>query len=202
MGLGSDTGGPLSSRRSIGLVGLKSTVGRISRFGVFLKLDLTPLDRQSDVEDAALVYQILQGEDSRDESTYGIRPEDVLSPLKTDLKGLRIGIPQHVFFDNTDTEIEKAVLAAAAIFRDLGATVENVPYPEAEAVNNMASIINGVEAAVIHEERLLTKSDLMDPVVGPRMLAERDYLATDYVKMLNDLKELRVSQEKTLATLT
>ena len=81
----------------------------------------------------------------------------------------------------------------------LGATVENVPYPEAEAVTNMASVINGVEAAVIHEERLKTKLDLMDPVVGPRMLDERDYLATDYVKMLNDLKELRVSQMETLA---
>tara|TARA_Y100001968_G_C19432772_1_gene757968 strand:- start:73 stop:1521 length:1449 start_codon:yes stop_codon:yes gene_type:complete len=202
MGLGSDTGGSVRVPAALtGLVGLKSTVGRISRFGVFplsWTLDsIGPLTRT--VEDAALIYQILQGEDSRDESTFGIRPEDVLGSLKAGLKGIRIGIPQHTFFDNTDPEIEKAVLAAADTFRDLGATVENVPYPEAEAVTNMGSVINGVEAAVIHEERLKTKLDLMDPVVGPRMLDERDYLATDYVKMLNDLKELRVSQMETLA---
>jgi aspartyl-tRNA(Asn)/glutamyl-tRNA(Gln) amidotransferase subunit A len=201
MGLGTDTGGSVRAPAGLsGTVGLKSTVGRISRFGVFplsWTLDsVGPLTRS--VEDAALVYQILQGEDARDDSTIGIRPEDVLGSLKAGAKGLRIGIPQHAFFDKLDPEVEKAVLAAAEVFRDLGATVENVPYPEAEAVSKMASYVNGVEAAVIHEERIATKLDLMDPVVGPRMLGERDYLATDYVKMLQELKALRASQMETL----
>ena len=202
MGLGSDTGGSVRVPAGLsGIVGLKSTVGRISRFGVFplsWTLDsIGPLTRT--VEDAALVYQILQGEDIRDESTIGIRPEDALVSIKAGVKGIRIGIPQHTFFDNVDTEVEKAVMAAAQVFRDLGATVENIPYPEAEAVTKMSSVINGVEAAVIHEERLKTKVDLMDPVVGPRMLSERDYLATDYVKTLRELKELQASQMETLS---
>ncbi len=62
----------------------------------------------------------------------------------------------------------------------------------------LGPVVNGVEAAVIHEERLKTKAELMDPVVGPRMLNERDFLATDYVKMLNELKALRASQIVTL----
>ena len=202
MGLGSDTGGSVRVPAGLsGTVGLKSTVGRISRFGVF-PLSWTfdsigPLTRT--VEDAALVYQILQGEDVRDVSTLGIRSEDALVSMKSGVKGIRIGIPQHTFFDNVDAEVEKAVMAAVHVFRDLGATVENIPYPEAEAVTKMSSVINGAEAAVIHEERLKTKVDLMDPVVGPRMLSERDYLATDYVKTLKKLKELQASQMETLS---
>ena len=202
MGLGSDTGGSVRVPAGLsGTVGLKSTVGRISRFGVFplsWTLDsIGPLTRS--VEDAALIYQILQGEDARDESTLGIRPDEALVSIKAGVKGIRIGIPQHTFFDNVDTEVEQAVMEAAQAFRDLGATVENIPYPEAEAVTKMSSVINGVEAAVIHEERLKTKADLMDPVVGPRLLSEREYLATDYVKMLKELKELQVSQMETLS---
>jgi len=202
MGLGSDTGGSVRVPAGLsGTVGLKSTVGRISRFGVFplsWTLDsIGPLTRS--VEDAALIYQMLQGEDARDESTLGIRPDEALVSIKAGVKGIRIGIPQHTFFDNVDTEVEQAVMGAAQVFRDLGATVENIPYPEAEAVTKMSSVINGVEAAVIHEERLKTKADLMDPVVGPRMLSEREYLATDYVKMLKELKELQVSQMETLS---
>ena len=202
MGLGSDTGGSVRVPAGLsGTVGLKSTVGRISRFGVFplsWTLDsIGPLTRS--VEDAALIYQILQGEDARDESTLGIRPDEALVSIKAGVKGIRIGIPQHTFFDNVDTEVEQAVMEAAQVFRDLGATVENIPYPEAEAVTKMSSVINGVEAAVIHEERLKTKADLMDPVVGPRMLSEREYLATDYVKMLNELKQLQISQMETLS---
>ena len=202
MGLGSDTGGSVRVPAGLsGTVGLKSTVGRISRFGVFplsWTLDsIGPLTRS--VEDAALIYQMLQGEDARDESTLGIRPDEALVSIKAGVKGIRIGIPQHTFFDNVDTEVEQAVMGAAQVFRDLGATVENIPYPEAEAVTKMSSIINGVEAAVIHEERLKTKADLMDPVVGPRLLSEREYLATDYVKMLKELKALQVSQMETLS---
>jgi len=202
MGLGSDTGGSVRVPAGLsGTVGLKSTVGRISRFGVFplsWTLDsIGPLTRS--VEDAALIYQMLQGEDARDESTLGIRPDEALVSIKAGVKGIRIGIPQHTFFDNVDTEVEQAVMGAAKVFRDLGATVENIPYPEAEAVTKMSSVINGVEAAVIHEERLKTKADLMDPVVGPRLLSEREYLATDYVKMLKELKALQVSQMETLS---
>ncbi len=201
MGLGSDTGGSIRVPAGLsGTVGLKSTVGRISRFGVFplsWTLDsIGPLTRS--VEDAALIYQILQGEDARDESTLGISPDEALASIKKGVRGIRIGIPNNTFFDNVDTEVEQAVMEAAQVFRALGATVKNISFPEAEAAIKMSSVVNGVEAAVIHEERLNTKADLMDPVVGPRMLSEREYLATDYVKMLQELKALQTSQMETL----
>jgi len=201
MGLGTDTGGSVRAPAGLcGTVGLKTTVGRISRFGVFplsWTLDsVGPLTRS--VEDAALVHQILQGEDARDDSTIGVQPEDVLSDLKRGVRGLRIGIPQHAFFDDLDAEVEKAVMAAADVFRDLGAQIANVPYPEAAEAAAMNSTINGAQAAVIHEERIATVIDLMDPVVGPRMLNDRKHLATDYLKALHKMKALRASQMETL----
>jgi len=201
MGLGTDTGGSVRAPAGLsGTVGLKTTVGRISRFGVFplsWTLDsVGPLTRT--VEDAALVYQILQGEDGRDESTAGIRPEDVLGSLNAGAKGLRIGIPQDVFYDNLDPEVEQAVGAAADVFRDLGATVENIAYPEAAAAAAIGSVVNGTESAVIHEARIDTKLELMDPVVGPRLLNDREHRATDYAKALRALKALRASQSETL----
>ena len=201
MGLGTDTAGSVRAPSGLsGTVGLKSTVGRVSRFGVF-PLSWTfdsigPLTRT--VEDAALVYQILQGEDARDESTIGCRPDDVLLSLKSGMKGIRVGIPRDAFFDDVDPEISRAVERAIDVFRDLGAIVAEFSYPEAAASTKMGMVINGVEAAIIHEERLNTQADLMDPVVGPRMLNERDFLATDYIKNLNELKALRASQVDTL----
>ena len=201
MGLGTDTGGSVRAPAGLcGTVGLKTTVGRISRFGVFplsWTLDsVGPLTRC--VEDAALVHQILQGEDARDDSTVGIQPEDVMGDLKRGARGLRVGIPQHAFFDDLDPEVEKAVMAAADVFRELGARVENIPYPEAAEAAAMNSAINGAQAALIHEERIDTAMDLMDPVVGPRMLNDRKHLATDYLKALNQMRALRGSQMETL----
>ena len=155
-----------------------------------------PLTRS--VEDAALIYQILQGEDARDESTSGIQPGDVLRDLKAGAKGLRIGIPQDAFFDDLDPEIDAAVRNAADVLKDLGATVTEIAYPEAVIAADMALVINGVESAVIHEERVKEQEDKMDPVVGPRMIDEVNILAMDYVKQLDEIKRLRQSQMETL----
>lgn len=201
MGLGSDTGGSVRTPAGLcGTVGLKTTVGRISRFGVF-PLSWTfdtvgPLTRS--VEDAALVYTVLQGEDARDDSTLGIRPQDVLGSLKAGVRGMRIGVPRDLFFGDLDPDVARAVEAAIDVFRDLGASVEDIAWPEAEAALAMGSVINGTEAAIIHEERIETMLDLMDPVVGPRLLQDREYRATDYAKMQRELKALRASQAETL----
>src|SRR5262249_48085892 len=93
MALGSDTGGSVRTPASLcGTVGLKTTVGQISRAGVFplsWSLDsVGPLTRS--VEDAALIYQCLRGSDPQDPSTQGISPQDVLTRLTDGLRGLRL----------------------------------------------------------------------------------------------------------------
>ena len=136
MALGTDTGGSVRVPAALcGIVGLKTTVGRISRAGVYplcWTLDsVGPITRS--VEDAALVYQALQGTDPRDESTAGVAPHDTLRGLKDGVKGLRIAFGETLFFDDVDREVEKAVREAGQVFRSLGAQLTSVAVPEAAA---------------------------------------------------------------------
>ena len=103
MALGTDTGGSVRIPAALcGVVGLKTTVGQVSRAGVF-PLSWTfdsvgPLTRS--VEDAALVYQAMRGPDPLDASTRGTAPhEDVLSTLKDGVRGLRVAFAETVFWE-------------------------------------------------------------------------------------------------------
>src|ERR687891_1672815 len=125
--LGTDTGGSVRIPAALcGTVGFKTTVGRISRAGVYplsWTLDsVGPLARS--VEDAALVYQALQGVDRADETTVGVAPHDVLADLKRGVKGLRLAFGETVFFDDVDADIVAAVRETGRVFRDLGASVD------------------------------------------------------------------------------
>src|SRR4029077_17199139 len=136
MALGTDTGGSVRVPAALcGIVGLKTTIGRVSRSGVYplsWTLDsVGPLTRS--VEDAALVYQALQGADPRDASTTGIAPHDALRGLKDGVKGLRIAFGETVFFDDVDPEVEKTVRESGQVFRSLGAQVASIAIPEAAA---------------------------------------------------------------------
>ncbi len=197
MALGSDTGGSVRAPAALcGTVGLKTTVGRISRHGVFplsWSLDsVGPLTRS--VEDAALVYQAMQGEDLGDDSTIGVPTHDVMPGLKTGVKGLRIGIPRDIFFDDLDPEVEAAMAACAQVFRDLGAHVENIAYPEAMEAKAIRASISSVEGCVIHAERIRTMVDDMDPVVGQRMLADRERGGTEYADALRRMQIVQRAQ--------
>ena len=110
MALGTDTGGSVRVPAALcGIVGLKTTVGRVSRAGVYplcWTLDsVGPITRS--VEDAAIVYQAMQGADARDDSTAGVTAHDALRGLKDGVKGLRIAFGETTFFDDVDSEIEK-----------------------------------------------------------------------------------------------
>jgi aspartyl-tRNA(Asn)/glutamyl-tRNA(Gln) amidotransferase subunit A len=197
MALGSDTGGSVRAPAGLcGTVGLKTTVGRVSRHGVFplsWTLDsVGPLTRS--VEDAALVYQVLQGEDLNDDSTIGIGTHNTLENLKAGVKGLRVGVPQDVFFDNLDLDVEKAVRDCAAVFTELGAHVTDIAYSEAKTAQAIRGSISSVEACVIHGERLKTMVDQMDPVVGPRMLLDLKRSGTEYAAALRQMRALHKSQ--------
>jgi aspartyl-tRNA(Asn)/glutamyl-tRNA(Gln) amidotransferase subunit A len=197
MALGSDTGGSVRAPAGLcGTVGLKTTVGRVSRHGVFplsWTLDsVGPLTRS--VEDAALVYQVLQGEDRGDETTVGVTTHDVLENLKAGVKGLRVGIPEEVFYDDLDPEVEKAINSCAAVFSDLGAHVSTIAYPEAKIAQAIRGSISSAEACVIHAERLKIRVGDMDPVVGPRMVMDLDRPATDYAAALRQMRQIQKSQ--------
>jgi aspartyl-tRNA(Asn)/glutamyl-tRNA(Gln) amidotransferase subunit A len=198
--LGTDTGGSVRIPASLcGIVGLKTTVGRISRSGVYplsWTLDSVGVLTRS-VEDAATLYQALQGSDPKDETTIGIPPHNGLTPITLGLKGLRLAFAENVFFDDLDPEIEHSVRETGHVFKSLGAQVESRALPvvdEAWASRKRALMI-AAEACVINENLLKDHLNEMDPIIADRMKAGWKLSAPDYFLVLRQWKEL---QKKTL----
>lgn len=202
--LGSDTGGSVRIPAALcGTVGLKTTVGRISRSGVYSlswTLDTVgPLTRS--VEDAALVYQALHGTDLADETTLGVPAHDALGSLRAGVKGLRLGFAETVFFDDVDPEITTAVREAGRVLRALGASVDGIAVPEvaeAMAEQRRAAMI-AAEALAVNGRLIDEQFDALDPVVAHRMKAGRSLSATDYFVVLRQWAALRARVQRTLA---
>jgi len=203
-GLGTDTGGSVRIPAALcGTVGLKTTVGRVSRAGVYplsFSLDsVGPLTRS--VEDAALVFQQLAGADEADETTLGVPPCEVLRELKAGVKGLRLGFAETVFFDEADPEIAKAVREAGRVLKDLGASVESIAFPEAaEAVKlNPRGLVIAAEAYAVNREYLERHFNELDPVVRERMKNGKAVPGPDYFEMTRRWSALRREANRTLA---
>ncbi|MBI2206463.1 MAG: amidase [Candidatus Rokubacteria bacterium] len=202
--LGSDTGGSVRIPAALcGTVGLKTTVGRISRDGVYplsWTLDTVgPLTRS--VEDAALVYQALQGVDLADETTIGVPAHDVLGTLETGVRGLRVAFGETLFFDDVDADITAAVRDAGRVLQGLGASVESVDVPEvaeAMAEQRRASMI-AAEALAVNGRFIDEQFDALDPVVAHRMKMGRGLSATDYFAVLRQWASLRERVTRRLA---
>jgi aspartyl-tRNA(Asn)/glutamyl-tRNA(Gln) amidotransferase subunit A len=136
--LGTDTGGSIRLPASYtGIVGMKPTYGRVSRFGVIAyasSLDqVGPLTR--DVTDCALVLSVLAGHDPRDSTSVDRPVGDYARAVAGGVagaRGLRIALPREYFVEGMQPEIERAVRAAAAIFRDAGAAVRDASLPHTE----------------------------------------------------------------------
>ena len=125
--LGSDTGGSIRQPASFsGVVGLKPTYGRVSRFGLVAfasSLDqIGPFARS--VRDAALVFEAISGHDQRDSTSAPIEVPDIAATLGTDLRGVRVGVPQEYFTGGMDSAVRAAVETAIQQLSDLGAGID------------------------------------------------------------------------------
>jgi aspartyl-tRNA(Asn)/glutamyl-tRNA(Gln) amidotransferase subunit A len=184
--LGTDTAGSVRIPASLcGLVGLKTTFGRIGRTGVYplsFHLDsIGPLTRT--VEEAALITQGLLGTDPRDEATRWAPAADLLTDLSHEIRGLRLGLAESIFFDQSDPPIEGAVREAARVFQSLGAPVEPFELPEAAEIltDRNAALFTAAEACVVNRDFLDRDFEALDPVVANRMIGGRKLPATDYI---------------------
>jgi aspartyl-tRNA(Asn)/glutamyl-tRNA(Gln) amidotransferase subunit A len=133
--LGTDTGGSIRQPAShCGVVGLKPTYGRVSRYGVIAyasSLDqVGPLAR--DVEDCAILLQAVAGFDPLDSTSVDAPVPDYRAGLRDGIKGLRIGLPREYFIAGLDPEVKAAVEAAVETCRALGAEVIKVALPHTE----------------------------------------------------------------------
>ncbi|MFT5393240.1 MAG: aspartyl-tRNA(Asn)/glutamyl-tRNA(Gln) amidotransferase subunit A [Gammaproteobacteria bacterium] len=204
MALGTDTGGSVRIPAALcGTVGLKTTVGQVSRAGVFplsLTLDsVGPLTRT--VEDAALTYQVMHGVDARDRSTENAVGSDVLGGLRRGVRGLRVGIVGGIFNEDIDPEIAAAVQTAANVLSDLGAQVERLDLPEAaEALAaNPRRIISSIEGCYAHECVLGSNFEGYDPALAQRIADGRRASGIDYLRALEARISIAARAEQTLA---
>lgn len=132
--LGSDTGGSIRQPASFtNVVGFKPTYGRVSRYGLLaLGSSLDQIGSFAHtVEDAALVYQAMAGQDSNDATTSHHVVEHVQAALAEPIKNLRIGLPKEFFGEGVDPGVAAVVEQAADMYRQLGATVVEVSVPHA-----------------------------------------------------------------------
>ncbi len=130
--LGTDTGGSIRQPAShCGVVGLKPTYGRVSRYGVIAyasSLDqVGPLTR--DVRDCAIMLGAVAGYDPADSTSVDTPVPDYLATLADGVAGKKIGLPQEYFIDGVDAEVKQAVDAAVAQYRELGAEIVDISLP-------------------------------------------------------------------------
>ena len=150
LSLGSDTGGSIRQPAALcGLVGLKPTYGRVSRYGLLAfasSLDqIGPFART--VEDAAIALGVLAGHDAADATSA---PEDVpvyTGALTGDARGLRIGVPRALVNEGVDVEVSKAFNESLEVYRAAGATLVDITLPYASAAIPVYYLVATAEAS-------------------------------------------------------
>jgi aspartyl-tRNA(Asn)/glutamyl-tRNA(Gln) amidotransferase subunit A len=133
--LGSDTGGSIRQPASFcGVVGLKPTYGRVSRYG--LVAFASSLDQigtlTKSVADAGILLGEIAGYDPLDSTSVNLPVPDYLASLQPDIKGLKVGIPKEYFSGDIHPEVRAAVQQAIAVFTSLGAEIDEVSLPHTE----------------------------------------------------------------------
>lgn len=148
--LGSDTGGSIRQPASLcGVVGLKPTYGRVSRYGLIAfasSLDqIGPITK--DVTDSALLLNVIAGHDEMDSTSVDTSVPDYTKALVKDVKGMRIGVPKEYFIKGLDKEVEDTIRKSVSIFKDLGAKVVDISLPHTEYAVSVYYIIAPAEAS-------------------------------------------------------
>jgi aspartyl-tRNA(Asn)/glutamyl-tRNA(Gln) amidotransferase subunit A len=132
---GTDTGGSIRQPASFGgVVGLKPTYGRVSRWGVVAYA--SSLDQvgtfAKDVQDCALIMQIISGKDPLDSTSVDLPVPDYQTSLDGDVKGMKIAYPREYFQPGIDPHIQEIIKKALLKYEEMGAIVEEVSLPHSE----------------------------------------------------------------------
>lgn len=175
--LGSDTGGSIRQPAAFcGVVGLKPTYGRVSRYGLIAfasSLDqIGPFTK--DVTDCALLMNIISGYDPKDSTSVNAPVPDYTKSLTNNIQGMKIGIPKEYFVEGMDPDVKTAIQTAIDKIKSLGAIVDEVSLPHteyavatyyiiatAEASSNLARF-DGVQYGIRRQPSAVRKNALVD----------------------------------------
>ena len=191
---GSDTGGSVRIPAALcGIVGLKTTVGRVSNHGALMlsaTLDtLGPMTR--DVEDAALLFDALHGPDPLDPKTIGHPRTDVLSGLRQGIRGMRFAVLPAEALGEVDPVVTRGFEDALAVLRDLGASISMIELPADYAA--LAEATGKVIAAEGYEKvqaRVDANDPPMDEDVRLRLASGKKISAVEYIRILADRRRV------------
>jgi len=148
--LGTDTGGSVRQPASLcGVVGLKPTYGRVSRYGLIAYA--SSLDQAGvlarDVTDAALVLGVIAGHDPRDSTSIDAPVPDYVAALTRDVRGVRVGVPDEYFITGMQPAVETAVRAAVDVLAGLGAEIRQISLPHTDYALPVYYLIAPAEAS-------------------------------------------------------
>jgi aspartyl-tRNA(Asn)/glutamyl-tRNA(Gln) amidotransferase subunit A len=158
--LGSDTGGSIRMPAHFcGVTGLKTTSGLISRAGAMplsQTLDTVgPLARSA--EDCALLLGLMAGADPEDPTAVTAPVPDYMAATRTQIKGLRIGVPAAFYVDDLDPEVATMLEETIAVFRNEGANIVQVELPDQRQLTAACQLVLAVEAAAFHKRWLIER---------------------------------------------
>ena len=192
--IGTDTGGSVRLPASFcGLTGLKVTIGRISTHGILplsQTLD-TPGPMARSVEDAALLYNLLQGPDPRDPITRGILPEDPMPTLRRGVRGLRLARMPAAERDGVAADMLEAYDRSLEVFARLGAEIVDIGLPFRFA--DILAVQALVQAEAFFNVGHLAEDPAtqLDDAVRRRLLGGARVSAQDYLKARRQLADFK-----------
>ena len=202
--IGTDTGGSVRIPASYcGIVGLKTTLGRVGTEGV------TPLSWSLDtvgpmtrsVEDAAFLFEAIAGPEPGDQTALALSCDGVAAGLSGDVRGMRLGVPHEPFFDDADPEVVALVNAAIEKLGSLGAQIGEMAFPEAvqaeQETDNL--VLLRTEAYTYHREALAAQPEGFSERVRARLELDSDVKAADFIDIQKRRSALMQSAKASLA---
>ena len=182
--IGSDGGGSIRFPAACcGVVGLKPTFGRVSRYGatVFGTPNdyLGPLTRTS--LDAALVLHSIAGYDPKDPFSASVKVPRYADRLNGEIKGVRLGIPNELFWDYLDLEVETSVRQVIKLLEDLGCDVRDISFPTIGKIGDCHTLLSWAETSAFYQPQLTDWPKEYPDILMQRVEKGAKISAIDYI---------------------
>jgi len=186
--LGSDTGGSVRLPAAMcGVVGIKPTYGRVSRYGILPRawsLDTVGLLTRT-ARDCARMLRAISGHDPRDATSSREPVPHYEEMLSGRIRGLRIGVPKNHYHDDIAPDVAKRLEESLAVLRSLGARLVDVTVPDPQAIFLISNTISLCEAATMHAKWMRTRPQDYSLLVRTRVEPGYHIPAPSYLEALN-----------------
>ena len=191
---GTDTGGSVRIPAHLnGISGLRPTFGTVSNRGTFpisWTLDTVgPMARS--IRDVARLHAVMRGYDASDPRAGRPLEDDPHEALDEGIEGVRIGVPEHFFFDGVEPEVAQLVRDAAEELAGLGADVFELSLPGAEEAYEICTLMIRADALALHRERLDEHPELFGDDVRERLRLGEVIRGWEYARMVERMYEWR-----------